>query len=60
VAVTHGSKNNLIYSTAGHTVALLGVEDLVVVHTPDATLVMPRSKAEELKALHGLLDERLK
>jgi hypothetical protein len=29
------------------------------VQTPDATLVMPRARAEELKALHGLLDERL-
>lgn len=60
VAVTHAAKNNLIYSCPGHTVAVLGVEDLVVVQTPDATLVMTRAKAEELKALHGLIDERLK
>ncbi len=59
-AVTHAAKNNLIYASAGHTVALLGVEDLIVVHTPDATLVMPKAKAEELKALHGLLPEGLK
>ena len=57
--VSHASRNTLVYASKGHTVALLGVDDLVVVQTPDATLVMPRARAEELKALHGLLDERL-
>lgn len=45
---------------APHTVTLLGCRDLIVVHTPDATLVMPRDKAEQLKKLHALVDERLK
>lgn len=54
-------KNNLVVSSApGHTVAVLGVDDLIVVHTPDATLVMPRSKAEELKDLHSKVDEKLR
>lgn len=44
----------------GHTVALLGCRDLIVVHTKDATLVMPRGVAEDLKSLHGMLDPRLK
>lgn len=44
----------------GHTVALLGCEDMIVVHTKDATLVMPRARAEELKELHGLVAEGLK
>jgi mannose-1-phosphate guanylyltransferase len=59
-AVMHAAKNNLVYSSQGHTVALLGVEDLVVIQTQDATLIMPRAKAEELKALHALLPEGLK
>ena len=59
-AVMHAGKNNLVYTTNGHTVALLGVDDLVVVQTADATLVMPRAKAEELKLIHGMLDDRLK
>jgi mannose-1-phosphate guanylyltransferase len=55
------SRNNLIVSSdPAHTVSLLGCDDLIVVHTPDATLVMPRAKAEELKALHGLLPPNLK
>ncbi|HRJ49235.1 MAG TPA: hypothetical protein PKU91_01800 [Phycisphaerales bacterium] len=54
-------KNNLIVSSVpGHTVAVLGVDDLIVVHTPDATLVMPRSRAEELKELHGKVDDKLR
>ncbi len=35
----------------GHLVAALGVDDLVVVVTPDATLVCPRDRAEEVKSL---------
>lgn len=38
-------------SESDHTVALVGCEGLVVVHTPEATLVMPEEKAQELKAL---------
>jgi mannose-1-phosphate guanylyltransferase len=55
-----GGKNNLVVTSPGHTVAVLGVEDLVVVHTPDATLVMSRAKAEELKTLHGMVEEGLR
>ncbi len=44
----------------GHTVALLGCEGLVVVRTPDATLVMTKDKAQALKDLHGELPGSLK
>ena len=37
----------------GHLVACLGCDDLVVVHTADATLVCPRDRADELKKLYG-------
>lgn len=43
-----------------HTVAVLGMKDVIVVHTKDATLVMPRSQAEQLKKLHGVVAEELK
>ena len=55
-----GSNNLVVSSEPGHTVALLGCDNLIVVHTPDATLVMPREKAEELKTLHGQLRPNLK
>ncbi len=46
----------------GHTIALLGVEDLVVVHTPDATLVCRKDETQRIKQLVGLLgkDKKLK
>lgn len=60
-AVAVNSSGNLVVnSTPGHTVALLGCKDLIVVHTPEATLVMPRDQAEQLKELHAKADEKLK
>ncbi len=41
----------LVYAGAGRLVALVGVDDLVVVDTPDALLVVPRSRSQEVKAL---------
>lgn len=60
-AVTHDCAHTLVVnSDPGHTVALLGCSGLVVVHTPEATLVMPAERAEDLKALHGRLPEGLR
>lgn len=49
-----------VSSDPNHTIALLGCNDLIVVHTPDATLVMPRDFAEQLKVVHGKLNDNLK
>jgi mannose-1-phosphate guanylyltransferase len=60
-AVLHNSSGNLVVNPApGHTVALLGCKDLIVVHTGDATLVMPRDAAEQLRELHGKVEEGLR
>lgn len=40
----------------GRLIALIGVEDLVVVQTRDATLVCPRHRAEEVKQLVARLE----
>jgi mannose-1-phosphate guanylyltransferase len=60
--IIHGGKNNLVVTDGppGHTVALLGCENLIVVRTPDATLVMPRDKAQELKDLHAKVRPELR
>lgn len=50
VIVEQGA-GNLVFGAGGHLVTLLGVDDLVVVHTPDATLVMPKARAQDIKAL---------
>jgi mannose-1-phosphate guanylyltransferase len=55
------SKDTLVVNADDrHTVAVLGCEGLIVVHTEDATLVMPAARAEELKLLHAELPEKLK
>lgn len=60
--IAHECRDSLIVNAEddGHLVALLGCEGLVVVRTKGATLVMPRDKAERLKALHAELPEELK
>lgn len=45
----HG--NAIVNADKGHLVAVMGADDLVVVHTRDATLVCPKSSADGLKAL---------
>jgi mannose-1-phosphate guanylyltransferase len=58
--VSVAGKNNLVVNAAArHTVAVLGVEGLIVVHTPDATLVMPAARAEDLKSLHAKVEPGL-
>lgn len=47
----HEASNNIIVSPDGHLTALVGVDDLIVVHTEDATLVCPKSKAQDIKQL---------
>jgi mannose-1-phosphate guanylyltransferase len=41
-----------------HVVAVIGGHDLIVVHTPDATLVCRRDNAEDVKKLQALVAER--
>ncbi len=41
-----------------HLVAVVGCEDLLVVHTPEATLVCRADRAEDIKKLRALIAER--
>ncbi|MFO0743045.1 MAG: mannose-1-phosphate guanylyltransferase [Labilithrix sp.] len=43
------AKNNLVRGTSGKTIALVGVDDLVVVETDDAILVIPRERAQDVR-----------
>ncbi|MEI8373002.1 MAG: mannose-1-phosphate guanylyltransferase [Planctomycetota bacterium] len=45
-------------SDPGHVIATIGCEDLLIIHTPDATLVCRADRAEEIKKVHGLVGER--
>jgi len=41
----------------GHLVAAIGVENLVIAHSPDATLICPADKTERLKELIDLIEK---
>lgn len=51
------SRGNLLFSDAG-LIAVVGVEDLVVVRTGDAVLVCPKSRSQEVKKLVNELAAR--
>lgn len=49
-----GSNNTLVYSTS-RLVSLVGVQDLVIVETPDAVLVLDKAFSQEVKDVVNLL-----
>jgi mannose-1-phosphate guanylyltransferase len=54
-----GASNNIIFSEQKRHIALLGVQDLIVVETADAILVASRHEAEAIKKLVPKLPEEL-
>jgi mannose-1-phosphate guanylyltransferase len=50
-SMVEDGKDNIVVSDSGHLTAVVGVSDLIVVHTPEATLVVHKDKAQEIKAL---------
>ena len=48
--ITQESENCVLYSS-GRTLAVLGVENLVVVETSDAVMVCPKDRAQDVKTL---------
>lgn len=58
LAALHDAYNNLVISDTGHLTALLGVDDLIVVHTANATLVCPKERAQDIKELVKAIGER--
>jgi mannose-1-phosphate guanylyltransferase len=54
------SENNIVFNARkGSHVALLGVDDLIVVQTEDALLVANRHQADAIKKLADLLPKEL-
>ena len=58
-AVVQDGSGNIVFSDNDHLVALLGVEDLIVVRTDDATLVCHKDRAQDIKSLVQSVDEHL-
>lgn len=55
--VMEDCKDNIVVNHKGHLTAMLGVEGLVVVQTPDATLICPKEKADQIKGIVQKLAE---
>jgi len=51
---------NVVVAAPGHTVAAVGVKDLVIVHTRDATLICPKSEAQRVRELVNQLPPNLR
>lgn len=53
------SDDNIVISEEpAHLLALVGVSDMIIVHTPDATLVCPKSESERIKELVGKVKDK--
>lgn len=50
-AMVVDAEGTMVEARSGRFVAVIGVKDLVVVDTPDAVLVVPRSRAQDVKKI---------
>lgn len=57
--LTIDTNNSIIYSS-GKLVATVGIDNLIVVETPDAIMVCPKSKAQDVKKIVDTLKEQKK
>ena len=56
-AITIDASGNVLYSDSG-TIAVLGVDDLTVVKTGDAVLVVPKSRSQEVRRIVEEIEHR--
>ncbi len=52
------TRNSIIRSTDDHLVATIGIDNLIVVHTPDATLVVSQDDEEAVREIVKLIQEQ--
>jgi len=52
-----GSKNSVIFGS-DRAVATIGLKDMIIVDTPDATLVCPKERAQEVKEVVNILKKK--
>ena len=52
------SKRTIVHAADGHLVVTMGLEDMLVVHTPDATLVARREHEEAVRRVVAELEKR--
>src|SRR5437763_3222138 len=49
--ITLDTRNSVVYSSAGKLIATIGLDNMVVVDTPDVLLVMPTNRAQDVKKI---------
>jgi mannose-1-phosphate guanylyltransferase/mannose-6-phosphate isomerase len=54
-AILHASRNTFVHADS-RLVGVVGVDDVIVIETPDAVLVTRRDRAQDVKAIVGALD----
>jgi mannose-1-phosphate guanylyltransferase len=54
------SRDSLVWSETNRVIALVGLENVVVVDTPDALLIVNRSEAQEVRSVVGTLTRALR
>ena len=52
------TRGTIVYGNDDHTIVTIDVEDLIVVHTPDATLVAPKHAEERVREAVKALEEQ--
>lgn len=55
--ITLSCKNNVLVCEDDHLIATIGVDDLIIAHSPDATLVCHKDHIDRIKELVANLDE---
>jgi mannose-1-phosphate guanylyltransferase/mannose-6-phosphate isomerase len=56
--ILRDARDNYVRAETGRPVALIGVEDLVVVDAPEGLIIVPRRRAEEIKHIVAALAQR--
>jgi mannose-1-phosphate guanylyltransferase len=56
--VLDSGRNVIVCEDPSHLMAVVGIDDAVVVHAPDATLVCNKSDSQRLKELVALIEEK--
>jgi mannose-1-phosphate guanylyltransferase len=56
-SATLSSANNILVAEDDHMIATIGVRDLVIIHSGDATLVCHKDQVQRIKDMVGSLDE---
>ncbi len=55
--VTVDAQNNILYAGEGRVIAAVGVSDLIIVAEGDAVLIMPRSRAQDVREIVKALEK---